>query len=125
MVKNLTSFLVSTKKRMNFVTFFAFFKELASICHDSHINNSIDYDFHGILEVMKRVEYKYASRHLKIKGYQQIQLEFLQGNKLVQGLPRLNFQVPAEGLEQVILLHTVLFSGCDDVSTQSTQLFLK
>ena len=47
--------LVSTKKRMNFVTFFAFFKELASICHDSHINNSIEYDFHGILEVMKRV----------------------------------------------------------------------
>ena len=40
---------------MNFVTFFAFFKELASICHDSHINNSIDYDFHAILEVMKRV----------------------------------------------------------------------
>ena len=47
---------------------------------------------------MKRVEYKYASRHLKIKGYQQIQLEFLQGNKLVQGLPRLNFQVPAHSM---------------------------
>ena len=64
------------------------------------------------LEVMKRVEYKYASRDLKIKGYQQIQLEYLQGNKLVQGLPRLNFQVPAEGLKQVILLkNTVLDFG--------------